>query len=296
MAKEEGIAAKEIAKTPMVEQTKAIAAKLPETSAVVQVEAEAAEPSKALAAETRQAPFKNSLPEMTKASAGSKWFTPDGKPIRVLSTSLGIALLANAFLIPGSGALASGTGSSADEPKLVEWSTEEVKPYFDQNVDWNIPLPVSEEEQATGEGANSGEATGSSGGTTVVNNYGGYSSGFGWDDMLLYHLLFNSGANYSSSRWHDNHRGYYAGTTTPYTPRTYSSETFQNKQMAGSVVRPKTSTSTTGSIVRRSTSSQAGGIGGKSSGLGSSSSSSTSSSKSSISGSKSSTGKGFFGG
>lgn len=35
--------------------------------------------------------------------AGSKFFTPDGKPLRVLSTSLGIALLANAFLIPAPG-------------------------------------------------------------------------------------------------------------------------------------------------------------------------------------------------
>lgn len=226
-----------------------------------------------------------------KEPFASKFLTPEGKPIRVLSTSLGIALLANAFLIPGAGATAAGSGSSADEPKLVAWSTEEVKPYFDKNVDWNIPLPA--EEEASGETAGTGSSNGS-GGTTVINHYGG---GFGWDDMLLYHLLFNSGSSYSSSRWYDNHRGYYAGTSTPYKPKTYSSETFQNKQMAGSVVRPKTSTSSTGSIVRRSTSSKAGGIGGKSSSLGSSSSSSSGSSKSSISGSRSSgTSKGFFGG
>ncbi|MGG6311439.1 hypothetical protein [Paenibacillus macerans] len=233
----------------------------------------------------------------TKEPGGSKFFTPEGKPIRVLSTSLGIALLANAFLIPSGGASAASSGTTADEPKLVAWSTEEVKQYFDKNVDWNIPLPIDEEGQAEGEGAGTGEASGGSGGTTVVNNYGGYHSGFGWDDMLLYHLLFNSGSNYSSSRWYDNHRGYYAGSSTPYKPKTYSSDTFQNKTMAGSVVRPKTSTSSTGSIVRRSISSKAGGIGGKSSGLGSSSSSS-SSSKSSVSGSKSSGGssKGFFGG
>lgn len=226
-----------------------------------------------------------------KEPFASRFFTPEGKPIRVLSTSLGIALLANAFLIPSDGASASGSGTSADEPKLVAWSTEEVKQYFDKNVDWNIPLPVAE--QGEEQGAGSGEASGGSDGTTVVNNYGGYHSGFGWDDMLLYHLLFNSGSNYSSSRWHDNHRGYYAGSSTPYKPKTYSSETFQNKQMAGSVVRPKTSTSSTGSIVRRSTSSKSGGIGGKSSGLGSSSSSS---SKSSISGSRSGGSSKGFGG
>lgn len=232
-----------------------------------------------------------------KEPFASKFFTPEGKPIRVLSTSLGIALLANAFLIPGAGATASGSGTSANEPKLVAWSTEEVKQYFDKNVDWNIPLPLEEEEEGAG-AASGSDGSGGSGGTTVINNYGGYNSGFGWDDMLLYHLLFNNGSSYSSGRWYDNHRGYYAGSSTPYKPKSYSSETFQNKPMSGSVVRPKTSTSSTGSIVRRSTSSKAGGIGGKSSSLGSSSSSSSSkSSKSSFSGSRSSgTSKGSFGG
>lgn len=235
-----------------------------------------------------------------KEPFASKFFTPEGKPIRVLSTSLGIALLANAFLIPGAGATASGNGSSADEPKLVAWSTEEVKQYFDKNVDWNIPLPLEEDgegaEGASGSGGSgSSSSSDGSGGTTVINHYGG---GFGWDDMLLYHLLFNNGSSYSSGRWYDNHRGYYTGSSTPYKPKSYSSETFQNKPMAGSVVRPKTSTSSTGSIVRRSTSSKAGGIGGKSSSLGSSTSSSSSkSSKSSFSGSRSSgTSKGSFGG
>lgn len=206
-------------------------------------------------------------------------FSPDGKPIRVLSTSLGIALLANAFLIPGEPAHATGNSGTAAEPKLVEWSTEEVKAYFDKNVDWSLPLPTeqSEEEQSSGS---------SGGGTTVINHYGGYG-GFGWDDMLLYHLLFNSGSNYSSSTWHKNNRGYYPGTTTPYAPRTYTGGSFQNKSVAGSVVPPKTSTSKKGTIVRRSTSSTSGGIGGKSGSLGSSSSSSKSSSG---------TSKGFFGG
>nr|WP_051082402.1 hypothetical protein [Paenibacillus sanguinis] len=220
--------------------------------------------------------------------------TSEGKPLRVLSTSLGIALLANAFLIPGSGVTAAGTSAGGEEPQLVAWSTEEVKQYFDKNVDWSLPLPVEEEEEGTAESAEGSSGSGSGSGTSASPVV--YHSGFGWDDMLLYHLLFNSGANYSSSRWHENNRGYYAGTSTPYKPKSYSSDTFQNKQTAGSVVRPKTSTSSTGSIVRRSTSSKAGGIGGKSSGLGSSSGSSGSS-KSSISGSSSGrSSKGFFGG
>ncbi|QWU18124.1 hypothetical protein KP014_02055 [Paenibacillus sophorae] len=212
-----------------------------------------------------------------------------GKPARVLSTSLGIALLANALFVPGSTA-ASGS-SSADEPTLVSWSTEEVKAYFDKNVDWNIPYP-----EETGEAAQPTAAPGvaTSNGTTVINNYGGYNSGFGWDDLLLYHMLFNMGSSYSPSRWYDHRPTYYGGTRTVYKPRTYDSTKFQNKPVTGSVVKPKTSTSTTGTITRRSTSSKAGGIGGTSSGLSSSSSSSSSrsSSKSSLGGgSRSSSGK-----
>ncbi|WP_025690461.1 hypothetical protein, partial [Paenibacillus zanthoxyli] len=168
----------------------------------------------------------------------------------------------------------------------------EVKAYFDKNVDWNIPYPEEKEEaQPT---AAPGVAT--SDGTTVINNYGGYNSGFGWDDLLLYHMLFNSGSSYSPSRWYDHRKAYYGGTRTVYKPRTYNSTKFQNKPVTGSVVKPRTSTSTTGTITRRSTSSKAGGIGGTSSGL--SSSGSRSSSKSSLGGgsrSSSSRGSGFGG-
>ncbi|AKG36738.1 hypothetical protein [Paenibacillus durus] len=215
-------------------------------------------------------------------SLGEKEINLSGKPARVLSTSLGVALLANALFVPGSSA-ASGS-SSANEPTLVSWSTEEVKAYFDKNVDWNIPYPEETEEKAQPTAA-PGVAT--SDGTTVINNYGGYNSGFGWDDLLLYHMLFNSGSSYSPSRWYEHRKAYYGGTRTVYKPRTYDSTKFQNKPVTGSVVKPRTSTSTTGTITRRSTSSKAGGIGGTSSGL--SSSSSRSSSKSSLgSGSRSS--------
>lgn len=207
--------------------------------------------------------------ENAKEPAVSKLFNAEGKPLRVLSTSLGIALLANALFVPGG---AGASGSSGEEPKLVSWSTEEVKAYFDKNVDWNIPYPEGNVEETVQEG--SGVVT--SGGTTVINNYGGYSSGFGWDDMLLYHMLFNSGSFYSSRGWYNDLPTYYGGTRTTYKPPTYNSGSFQNKKVAGSVAKPKTSTSSNLPITRRGTSSKKGGIGGTSSGLGSSGSSSSS--------------------
>ncbi|WP_341346187.1 hypothetical protein [Paenibacillus sp. FSL H3-0469] len=224
--------------------------------------------------------------ESAKEPAISRLFTPDGKPVRVLSTSLGIALLANALFIPG-GAGASGNGG--EEPKLVSWSTEEVKQYFDKNVDWNIPYPEDQEEKVQ-----EGQGAVTSGGTTVINNYGGYNSGFGWDDVLLYHMLFNSGSFYSSRGWYNDRPTYYGGTRNTYKPPSYNSGRFQNKPVAGSVVKPKTSTSSTGSITRRNTSSKSGGIGGTSSGLGSSKSKSGSSKSSGKSSVRS--GKSGFGG
>lgn len=190
----------------------------------------------------------------------SKLFTADGKPLRVLSTSLGAALLANAILSTGVSAT-SGT-AGGEEPKLVSWSSEEVKAYFDKNVDWSLPLPAAVEGKEV-------TAGGTSGSSTVVHHY---NSGFGWDDLLLYHLLFNSGSGYSSSSYYKKRPTYYTSSKAPYAPKSYSSESFQNKQVAGSTVRPKTSSST-GSVTRRSTSSKPGGIGGKSSGLSSSGSS-----------------------
>ncbi|OMD36834.1 hypothetical protein [Paenibacillus odorifer] len=225
--------------------------------------------------------------ERDKELPASKLFTADGKPIRVLSTSLGIALLANAMLIPGGAGASANT--SAGEPQLVSWSNEEVKAYFDKNVDWNIPYP----EEGTKEVEEQGQGVVTSNGTTVVNNYGGYHSGFGWTDLLLYHMLFNSGANYSSRGWAKDRPTYYGGTRTTYKPPTYSSEKFQNKKVPGSVVKPKTSTSSTGSITRRGSSSK-NGIGGTSSGLNSSKNSKSSSgSKSS---SRSGSSKSGFGG
>jgi len=201
-------------------------------------------------------------------------FTNEGKPLRVLSTSLGIALLANAMMAPAAfGEAAQGT---AGEPKLVEWSSDAVKSFFDPSTDWNIPLPPAEGEQPEeddGAGTDGGSG-GSGGGSTVV--YAG--GGFGWDDLLLYHLLFNSGGMYSSRSRYDRYPTYDPRTGRTYKPRSFDSETFRNKPTVGSAVRPPKTSSGSGSITRRSgsTSSPKGGIGGKSGGFTSSSGSKSS--------------------
>ncbi|MDR0269035.1 hypothetical protein [Paenibacillus sp.] len=203
-----------------------------------------------------------------------KLFNPEGKSVRVLSTSLGVALLANAFLLSG-GVMAEGAGSdsvgnTADEPKLVAWSNDEVKAYFDKNADWSIPLPDEKENE---DGTQTGSTgTAGSGGTTVVNHY---HSGFGWGNLLLYHFLFNRGSGYHPSTYYDNRQTHYTGTSQSYKPRSYASGTFQNKPVSGSKITPKTSRST-GSISRRGTSAKSGSIGGKSSGFSSSGSHSSS--------------------
>ncbi|WP_042161647.1 hypothetical protein [Paenibacillus gorillae] len=212
-----------------------------------------------------------------KREAANLFFTKEGKPIRVLSTSLGIALMANALigLAPSAHAATETTkASSAEEPALVEWSTDAVKAYYDPAVDWNIPILLAEsagEESASGGSGTVGSgSSGGSGGTTIIHSGGG----FGWDDLLLYHLIFNRGNSYSSGAWHNTHNSYYQGNRTAYKPNSYDSDIFQNKAVVGSAVRPKTSNKS-GSITRRSTSSSPGGIGGKSSGMSSSGSGSS---------------------
>ncbi|MFD1953833.1 hypothetical protein ACFSL6_06455 [Paenibacillus thailandensis] len=213
-----------------------------------------------------------------------RFFTKDGMPLKVLSTSLGIALIAHAMgsAAPAGNVYAEAAGEAAASPdgapKLVEWSTEEVKAYYDAYLDWNIPMLQEEEEegQTTGSGSASGGGTALGGGTATGGGTTVIHSGFGWDDLMLYHLIFNQGNAYSSSAWHGSHTAYDYRTGKVYKPATYSSGTFQNKPVTGSAVKPKTS-NTTGSITRRSTSSSPGGIGGNSSGYTSSSSGSSSS-------------------
>ncbi|MEX1031411.1 MAG: hypothetical protein WDZ91_15410 [Paenibacillaceae bacterium] len=208
-----------------------------------------------------QAVFKQAVfKEKPKEQAVSSLFTLDGKPIRVLSTSLGLMLLANAVMATGvqtKTAFAEGEFAN-NEPKLIAWSNDDVKAYYNGNVDWSIPnTEFTANDEAEGQ-------NGDSGGTTIVHN-----SGFGWESMLLYGLLMSRGSAYSSQGWYNDRRGTYTGTNTTYKPRNYSSDTFQNKQVSGSTVRPKTS-STTGSITRRSPSAGKGSIGGRSGGIGSS--------------------------
>ncbi|ACT02579.1 hypothetical protein [Paenibacillus sp. JDR-2] len=215
----------------------------------------------------------------------------EGIPLKVLSTSLGIALLANLAAVPVHAGTTSSTesptvaptvSSTTPSPKLVEWSSEAVKRYYDPAVDWNLPLPSDNEldKEAVQESPQVTAGGGSGGSTTIVHQ----SSGFGWDDLMLYHLLFNNGSSYSSQTWASSHRSYYYGSTRPYEPKSYSNGKFQNKPVAGSTVSPPKTSNSTGSVTRRSTSSSPGGIGGKSSGLSSSSSSSGSHSSSISSG------------
>lgn len=207
----------------------------------------------------------------------SRLFTKEGKPLRVLSTSLGIALLAHAALAPG--LVAADTAGTVDEPRLVAWSNEEVKKYFDPRTDWSLPaletLIECEEPGKEDDAAAACEDEGA--GTAQTNTMHYVNSGFGWDDLLLYHLLFNRGSSYSSSSWYKKHKTYYPGTKNVYTPPTYNNKLFTNKPVAGSVVR-STSSSSKSSSSTRSTSSSSGSIGGKSSGFSSSGSSSSSSS------------------
>lgn len=198
------------------------------------------------------------------------------KPLKVLSTSLGILLTANLLLLPA----AYAEGSS--EPKLVEWSNENVKKYFDANTDWNIPLP-QEKKEAAGSGTGSTGSIGSGSSAPVV-----YHSGLNWTDLMLYHMIFNSGGPYSSSGWSSQRPVYDTRTSRPYVSKSYDASTFQNKPTANSSVVPKTSSSKGGfktksslnqksSSSSKSKSSSPGGIGGKSSGFGSSGKSSGSS-------------------
>ncbi|MBB3110706.1 hypothetical protein FHS18_002773 [Paenibacillus phyllosphaerae] len=252
-----------------------------------------------------------------QAQAKPVLFTKDGKPLRVLSTSLGIALVANALLGASFAGEASAETSgqtqttaaetAVAEPTLVEWSNDNVKAFFDPTSDWNIPLlqecdpavtdPQAEnacEDTSAAAGSTAGSGTGgTTGGTTVIHTY----SGFGWDDLLLYHMIFNNGSAYSTTRYHSMYRSYDIRTGAAYKVPTYKSDQFQNSPVTGSAVRPKT-TNTTGTITKRSdsttssstksssatsssssssTSSSAGGIGGKSSSFSSSGSSSKSS-------------------
>jgi hypothetical protein len=227
------------------------------------------------------------------------------RPLKVLSASLGIMLVGHLLLLPTYAAESpnpntAGAGSS----KLVEWSSDEVKAYFDPVVDWSLPVPAEKKTTSPtpsptpAAGSGSTGSGGSSVAPIIVNQVSG-GSGFGWDDLLLYHLIFNSVSPYSSSNWGNNHRSYYYRSNTPYVTKTYQPSTFSNRSTTkapttssgtGTFTTNKSSSSsksgTTGSVSgsgtssgttssSKSTSTSSGSIGGKSSGFSSSSSSSS---------------------
>jgi hypothetical protein len=212
-----------------------------------------------------------------------KW-TYKGKPLRILSTTLGIALVANMLLMTNAyGESPSPSPALADSPKLVEYSSEAVKKYYDPSVDWNIPVPFDDKGQPIDAGQAGSSTSGSessSGNTTIINNGGGYGGGgIGWTELLLFHMIFNRGNSFSSNQWNNSRPIFSSGTNRPYQAKSFTSDTFQNKPTTGSTVRPITSKSsgTFSTKNSKSTSSSKGGIGGKSSGFSSSSKSSGSS-------------------
>jgi hypothetical protein len=226
------------------------------------------------------------------------------RPLKVFSASISLVLVGQLLLLPAYAAETPAPNTASS--KLVEWSNDEVKAYFDPAVDWNLPIPPAAGAASPSPSPTPTAGSGGSGGSTapiIVNNYGG-GSGFGWDDLLLYHLIFNSPSPYSSSNWGSSHRSYYYRSNTPYVTKSYQPSTFSNRSTTkapttssgsgtfttnkssstttksgttgatgntGTVSSSGTSSGTTSSS--KSTSTSTGSIGGKSSGFSSSSSS-----------------------
>jgi hypothetical protein len=231
------------------------------------------------------------------------------KPVKVLSTSLGLMLAGHLLLAPTLSAEVAPSSSPSSSPsstpvstpvsspQLVEWSSEEVKAYYNASVDWSIPLPKLEADKKEGQPTPTPSVGGTSGGNTpiIINNGGSsgggfFGGGFGWDDLLLYHMIFNRGNSYSSNSWVNNRPSYDYRTNQPYVPQTYDNRSFANQTKAN-LATPRTnsrsgsfstnkssgssssssSSSTSASSSSKSTSTSSGSIGGKSSSFSSSS-------------------------
>ncbi|UKS24390.1 hypothetical protein LOZ80_22510 [Paenibacillus sp. HWE-109] len=173
------------------------------------------------------------------------------RPLKVLSASLSLFIAGHLLLLPAHAAESPNPNTGA--AKLVEWSSDEVKSYFDPSTDWNIPL-LSAKPAATPTPTGTGGTVGSTA-PVIVNQVSG-GSGFGWDDLLLYGLIINSVSPYSSSSWGNNHRSYYYRSNTPYVTKTYQPSTFSNRSTTktpttssgtGTFTTNKSSTSKTGS-------------------------------------------------
>ncbi|GGI44203.1 hypothetical protein GCM10008018_05930 [Paenibacillus marchantiophytorum] len=173
------------------------------------------------------------------------------RPLKVLSASLSLFIAGHLLLLPAHAAESPNPNTGA--AKLVEWSSDEVKSYYDPSTDWNIPL-LSAKPAASPTPTGTGGTVGSTA-PIIVNQVSG-GSGFGWDDLLLYGLIINSVSPYSSSSWGNNHRSYYYRSNTPYVTKTYQPSTFSNRSTTktpttssgtGTFTTNKSSTSKTGS-------------------------------------------------
>ncbi|BFT70265.1 hypothetical protein [Paenibacillus sp. P36] len=173
------------------------------------------------------------------------------RPLKVFSASISLVLVGQLLLLPVNAAETPAPNTASS--KLVEWSTDEVKAYFDPAVDWNLPVPPAAGTASPSPSPTPTAGSGSTGGSTapiIVNNYGG-GSGFGWDDLLLYHLIFNSPSPYSSSSWGSSHRSYYYRSNTPYVTKTYQPSSFSNR----STTKAPTTSSGTGTFTTNKSSS-----------------------------------------
>ncbi|MFC5452000.1 hypothetical protein [Paenibacillus aestuarii] len=219
------------------------------------------------------------------------------RPFKVVTASVGLLLASQLFIYPQTPAIAAGT------PSLVEWSNDEVKAYYDAAVDWSLPIQAAEKDSSaspspTPSAAVGGSTVTSSGTAPIIVNHS-YGGGFGWDDLLLYHLIFNSGSPYSSSTWVSNHTTYNYRSNTPYVTKTYQGNSFSNRSVAkspttssgkGTFSTNKSSASTTtGTSTKSTSSSSTSSSNSAKTSTGSSSSVSTGSSSSSSSGSSKST-------
>jgi hypothetical protein len=230
---------------------------------------------------------------------GKQQKAPAVKPLKVLSTSLGLMLAGQLLLIPvvpsaeAAAPSASSVTAPASNPKLVEWSSEDVKAFYNPAVDWSIPLPKLDSPVSAGQPTPTPTpGTAGNGSTTIINNNNGAAGGggfglgggFGWDDLLLYHMIFNMGSPYSSRSWVGSRPSYDYRTNQPYTPTTVTNRSFANQPAANmttprtnsrtgsfSTNKSSTTSSSSSSSSTKSTSSSSGSIGGKSSGFSSSS-------------------------
>ncbi|TXK75855.1 hypothetical protein [Paenibacillus sp. N3.4] len=176
------------------------------------------------------------------------------RPLKVLSTSLGFLLVGQMLISQAFAVEAPSSGTAqAGASKLVEWSSDEVKAYYDPAVDWSLPIPPNNQLSNPTPTPQADSGTTGSGASTspIIINQVSHGGGFGWDDLLLYHLIFNRVSPYSSSNWGNNHRSYNYRSNTPYVTKTYEANSFSNR----SATKTPTTSSKTGTFTTNKSSS-----------------------------------------